>query len=140
MAKKSVLDSTQKTVVKAAKVGARGVKDVASDALGAAASAAVGVVLGRVSEALGSGSTKPSETALTTPEAVKDKKRSKNKPVKKTRAAKKRSTKASAATKRRVGKKRSASKPAKNKKSIKTKTSARKGAKKKKMVRARRGR
>ena len=40
MAKKGVLDSTQKTVVEAAKVGAQGVKDVATDAIGAAASAA----------------------------------------------------------------------------------------------------
>jgi hypothetical protein len=52
MAKKSILDTAQKTVVKAAKVGAEGAKDVASDALGAAASAAAGVVLGRVSKAL----------------------------------------------------------------------------------------
>jgi hypothetical protein len=140
MAKKSVLDSTQKTVVKAAKVGARGVKDVATDALGAAASAAVGVVLERVSEALGTGNPKADEAALTVPPAVGDKKRSKKKQVKKTLTAKKGSTKARAATKRSVAKKRSASKPVKNKKSIKTKTTARKGAKKKNMVRARRGR
>jgi hypothetical protein len=48
MAKKGVLDTTQKTVVKVAKIGAEGVKDVATDALGAAASAVAGVVLGRV--------------------------------------------------------------------------------------------
>jgi hypothetical protein len=53
-----MLDAAQKTVVGAAKVGARGVKNVASDALGAAASAAAGVVLDRVSEALGSGQNK----------------------------------------------------------------------------------
>jgi hypothetical protein len=55
MGKRGILDAAQKTVVKAAKVGAEGAKDVATDALGAAASAAAGVVLGRVSEALGSG-------------------------------------------------------------------------------------
>jgi hypothetical protein len=140
MAKKSVLDSTQKTVVKAAKIGAQGVKDVATDALGAAASAAVGVVLGRVSEALGSGSPKPDEAALTVPQAVGDKTRSRRKPVKKKLTAKKGSTKARAATKRSAVKNRSASKPVKNKKSIKTKGPARKSAKKKNAVRGRRGR
>jgi hypothetical protein len=34
MARQSILDAAQKKVVKAAKVGAEGVKDVATDALG----------------------------------------------------------------------------------------------------------
>jgi hypothetical protein len=126
MAKKGVLVSTQKTVVKAAKIGAQGVKDVATDALGAAASAAAGVVLGRVSEALGRGPRKPDEAALAVPQAVGDKARSRRKPVKKGLRAKERSaTKAPAATKRSAVKNRSASKPVKNKKSTKTKGSAR---------------
>ena len=59
MAKKGMLDAARrKPVVGAAKAGARGVKSVASDALGAAASAAAGVVVDRVSEALGSGQNK----------------------------------------------------------------------------------
>jgi hypothetical protein len=91
MAKKGVLDSTQKTVVKAAKVGARGVKDVATDALGAAASAAAGVVLGRVSEALGSGQRKADEAAPRVSQAVGDKTRSRRKPGKKSLTTKKRS-------------------------------------------------
>jgi hypothetical protein len=138
---KQILDAAQKKVVKAAKVGAEGVKDVATDALGAAASAAVDVVIGRVSEALGSGRRKPDEAASAVPQAVGDKTRSRKKPVKKKLAAKKRSaTKAPAATKRTAVKNRSASKSVKNKKSTKTKGTSGKGAKKNTAVRGRRGR
>ena len=141
MAKKGVLDSTQKTVVKAAKVGAQGVKDVATDALGAAASAAVGVVVGRVSEALGRGLRKTDEAASAVPQAVGDKTRSTKKTVKKKLAAKKRSATKAAAAKTRTGvKNRTASKSVKNKKSTKTKGTHRKGAKKNTALRGRRGR
>ena len=67
MAKKGVLDEMQDTVAKAAKASATGVKEVTVDALGAAASAAAGVVLGRVSEALGGGSRKANEAATSSP-------------------------------------------------------------------------
>ena len=84
MAKKGMLDAAQKTVVGAAKAGARGVKSVASDALGAAASAAAGVVVDRVSEALGSGQNKLEKMAPAAQQAVQETtKRSKRKPAKK---------------------------------------------------------
>jgi len=109
-------------VVKAAKVGAQGVKDVATDALGAAASAAVGVVLGRVSEALGGDRKKAGKAA---PEAPPDKQgRAKS------RAAKKRST----------GKKKGARQASRNKASARTKGTARKGSARKKTAGRRAGR
>ena len=84
MAKKGMLDAAQKTVVGAAKLGARGVKSVASDALGAAASAAAGVVLDRVSEALGSGQNKLENMTPAAQRAVqKTTKRSKRTPPRK---------------------------------------------------------
>ena len=80
MAKKGMLDAAQKTVVGTAKAGARGVKSVASDALGAAASAAAGVVLDRVSKALGSGQNKLEKMSPVAQQAVQDTtKRSKSK-------------------------------------------------------------
>ena len=63
MAKKSVLERTQKAVFSAAKIGAEGVKDAASSALGAAASAATGVIVDRVAEALGGGPRNADEAA-----------------------------------------------------------------------------
>ena len=103
---KHILDAAQKTVVKAAKAGAEGVKDVASDALGAAASAAAGVVLGRVSEALGSGQKKVDEAVPAAPKAVSaNTTRSRRKP-----ANKRLTTKKGAAPKARAAKKRSAAK------------------------------
>ena len=55
MTKKGLVEEAKDTLVDAAKVGAQGVKSVGSEALGAAATAAAGVVLGRVSQALGAG-------------------------------------------------------------------------------------
>jgi hypothetical protein len=84
MGKRGILDAAQKTVVKAAKVGAEGAKDVATDALGAAASAAAGVVLGRVSEALGSGQKEVDEALPEERQAVSTTTtRSRQKPAKK---------------------------------------------------------
>jgi hypothetical protein len=56
---KSVLGRTQEAMVNADKAGAEGVKDVASDALGAAAFVATGIILDRVAEALGGGQPNP---------------------------------------------------------------------------------
>jgi hypothetical protein len=58
MPKKTRLTEAQKRIAGAAKAGAAEAKYVASDALGAAATAAAGVVLQRVSEALGQGQEK----------------------------------------------------------------------------------
>lgn len=58
MSKKSKLTKAQETIAQAAKAGAAGAKDVASDALGAAATAAAGVVLQRVSQTLAGGQQK----------------------------------------------------------------------------------
>jgi hypothetical protein len=55
MPKKSKLRKAQDRIAQVAKRGAAGAKDVASDALGVAATAATGVVLQRVSEALAPG-------------------------------------------------------------------------------------
>jgi hypothetical protein len=52
MAKKTKLTKAQERITEAAKAAAPEVKDVATDALGAAATAAAGVVLHRVSQAL----------------------------------------------------------------------------------------
>jgi hypothetical protein len=58
MAKKTKLIKAQERITEAAKAAAPGVKDVASDALGAAATAAAGVVLQRVSQTLAQGQEK----------------------------------------------------------------------------------
>jgi hypothetical protein len=58
MAKKTKLTKVQERITEAAKAAAPGVKDVASDALGAAATAAAGVVLQRVSQTLAQGQEK----------------------------------------------------------------------------------
>lgn len=58
MARKSKLAKAQERITDAAKAAAPGVKDAASDALGAAATAAAGVVLQRVSQALAQGQEK----------------------------------------------------------------------------------
>jgi|GraSoiStandDraft_46_1057282.scaffolds.fasta_scaffold208644_1 hypothetical protein len=52
MAKKSRLAEAQESIADAAKVAGAGAKDIASDALGAAAAAAAGVVLHRVSQTI----------------------------------------------------------------------------------------
>ena len=104
MARKGILDTSKRTVVKAAKVGAEGVKDVASDALGAAASAAAGVVLERVSKALSSGQKKADEVAPRARRSVSASIR--RKPTTK----QKRTTRGHAATKARLAKRRSAAK------------------------------
>lgn len=90
MAKKGLLDAAQKTVVEGAKVGAESAKDVASDALGAAASAAAGVVLGRVSKALGTGQTKAEQAPAAPRPASPSKARPIRKPAKKRVTAKQR--------------------------------------------------
>ena len=92
MANKGVLDSTQKAVVNAAKAGAKGVKEMATDALGAAATAATSVILDKVSGALDSGRAKADEAAP--PQAASAATtRSRSKPVKKRRTATRRNTK-----------------------------------------------
>jgi hypothetical protein len=142
MAKKGVLDTTQKTVVKVAKIGAEGVKDVATDALGAAASAVAGVVLGRVSDAVGSRQGKAKQAVPGGPKAVSaDTTRSKRKPIKKRLATPGGSaTKTGAAKKRGAGKSRRAG-PANRKKTSPTrKGAARKAGTKKKAARGRGGR
>jgi hypothetical protein len=64
MSKKSKPREAQDKIAQAAKTGAAGAKDVASDALGAAATAAAGVVLQRVSEALAPGQQKVEQAIL----------------------------------------------------------------------------
>ena len=71
MAKKSIVTNAKNTMVDATKSGAEGVKSVASEALVAGATAATGVVLQRVSTALGEGAKKvdaaqPSATKVVT--------------------------------------------------------------------------
>ena len=126
MAKKGMLDAGQKTVVGTAKAGARGVKSVASDALGAAASAAAGVVLDRVSKALGSGQNKLEKMSPAAQQAVQDttkrsKKNGKKSVVKKEGSARK----LGAAKKRSAGQKKSAGKASKKRKSAGMKKTAR---------------
>jgi hypothetical protein len=55
MTKKSKLGKAQERMADAAKAAGAGAKDVASDALGAAAAAAAGVVLQRVSQTIAGG-------------------------------------------------------------------------------------
>ena len=101
MAKRGLLNTTRKTLVKAAKVGAQGVEDVATDALGAAATAVAGVVVERVSDALGSS---PAEGPATSSQgASANTTRSRRKPGKKRDTTKGRSaTKARSRTKART--------------------------------------
>jgi colicin import membrane protein len=106
---KTTLDAAQKTVVGAAKAGARGIKRVASEAAGAAAVAAADVVLDRVSKSLGSGQSRPQGSAQKAqPSGRKTTSRSKTKTsskrrVKKDAPAKRRSpAKTRAAQKRRT--------------------------------------
>jgi hypothetical protein len=136
MAKKSMMSEAQDTIVDAAKTGAQGVKTVASDALGAAAAAAAGVVLDSVSKALGTGQKKVEDAA---PAAQRAMQRaaggSPRKPVAgrtaaKKRAAPKKASKKKAAKKVATGKKKSAGT---------RKVTGKKAAKKKKSA-ARRGR
>ena len=95
MTKKGLVEEAKDTLVDAAKVGAQGVKSVGSEALGAAATAAAGVVLGRVSQALGAGQEKVEEAVPQFRAAAGDKVKiaDRSKKVKssrtKTRAAKK---------------------------------------------------
>ena len=58
MAKNRMITDAKETIVDAAKTGAEGIKETAGEALGAAAAAAAGVVLQRVSSALATGETK----------------------------------------------------------------------------------
>jgi hypothetical protein len=132
---KGILDTAQNTVVKAAKVGAEGAKDVATDALSAAASAAAGVVLGRVSEALGSGQKKVDEALPEPRQAVSaTTTRLRQKPAKKRLRTKK-----GAGTQARAAKKRSRARRSTVQASKKN-TSARKGGTKKKAPGMGRGR
>src|SRR5262245_28073917 len=64
MAKKSKLTKAQDRITETAKAGAADAKEVASDALGAAAAAAAGVVLQRVSQALAPGQEKDAVPAI----------------------------------------------------------------------------
>ena len=113
MSKKGLVEEAKDTLVDAAKVGAQGVKSVGSEALGAAATAAAGVVLGRVSQALGAGQEKVEEAVPPFRAAAGDKvkiadrsKKAKSSRMK-TRAAKK---KKSASARRTTGKKKPAEK------------------------------
>jgi hypothetical protein len=152
MAKRSVLDRTQKAVISAAKTGAEGVKDAASVAFGAAASAAT-----VVAEALGGGPQNADEAATSQRTASANATRSRRKPGKattkkrsttKARSAKnvrtatkaRSATKAREATKRTLVKKRSPSTTSRKKISVKTKGVPRKSVTKKKSVRGRRSR
>jgi hypothetical protein len=58
MSKKSKLAEAQERIADVAKVAGAGAKDIASDALGAAAAAAAGVVFQRVSETIARGQEK----------------------------------------------------------------------------------
>jgi hypothetical protein len=62
MSKKSKLAEAQESIADVAKVAGAGAKDIASDALGAAATAAAGVVLQRVSETIARGQEKVDQT------------------------------------------------------------------------------
>lgn len=130
MAKKSVMTDAKDSLLDAAKTGAEGVKSVAGEALGAAAVAAVGVVLDRVTSALGTGE---QQLAAATPAAkeaarkvvtkpfgkpvIKKKAVAKKKPGKKTAAPKKKPTSTNKVVVK-ATKKRTAVKVAANKKSV----------------------
>lgn len=138
MAKRTILDAAQQTVVKAAKVGAEGVKDVATDALGAAASAAAGVVLGRVSDALGSGQKKADEAAPRVSQALSTTTPSRRKPIKKGSRNSERAATPRRAKKQNITKKRSQSKASRTKAATATRAKPRKGGTRKKAARGRR--
>ena len=110
----------------------QGAKDVATDALGAAASAAAGVVLGRVSEALGSGQKKVDEALPEARQAVSTT-NSRQKPAKK-----RLKTKKGVGTQARAAKKRGRARSSTGQASRKN-TSARKSGAKKKAGRVGRG-
>jgi ribonuclease E len=119
MAKESLVRDAQNKLVDAAKTGAEGVKSVAADALGAAATAAAtaaaGVVLEHVADALGAGKKKVEATAAQSAfqapakKAVRKRatKKKKKAPAKKAAAkgARKKNTKAKAAKKKAPAKK-----------------------------------
>ena len=118
MAKESLVRDAQNKLVDAAKTGAEGVKSVAADALGAAATAAAtaaaGVVLEHVADALGAGKKKveatKAQTAFQAPpkKAVRKRAAKKKKALTKKAAAKgarKKNAKAKAAKKKAPGKK-----------------------------------
>ncbi len=137
MAKRTILDAAQKTVVKAAKAGAEGVKDVATDALGAPASAAAGVVLGRVSDALGSSQKKADEAAPRVSQALSTTTPPRRKPITKRSGKSERAATPRRAKKQNARKKRSESKPSRNKTAA-ARTTPRKGGTRKKAARGRR--
>ena len=105
--KPGILDAGKKTVVKAAKLSAEGVKDVASEALGAAAATAAGVVLKRASEALSSGQKKVDEAVPANQTVSEGQSHPRRKPTKKRHATRQRTRiMAGAAKKRSAAKKR----------------------------------
>ena len=137
MAKQKMLDTAQKKVVKAVKTGAEGVKSVAGDALGAAASAAAGVVLERFSEALGSGQNNLKNAVPTGQYAVADNNtRTRKMPAKKRKVLRRSK---GGAKKRSVGTKKGAGKASIKKSSV-VQRGARKSHAKKKSTPGRRGR
>jgi hypothetical protein len=136
MAKQKMLDTAQKKVVKAVKTGAEGVKSVAGDALGAAASAAAGVVLERFSEALGSGQNNLKNAVPTGQYAVADNTRTRKMPAKKRKVLRRSK---GGAKKRSVGTKKGAGKASIKKSSV-VQRGARKSHAKKKSIPGRRGR
>jgi hypothetical protein len=136
MAKQKMLDTAQKKVVEAVKTGAEGVKSVAGDALGAAASAAAGVVLERFSEALGSGQSNLKNAGPTGQYAVADNTRTKKMPAKKRKVLRRSK---GGAKKRSVGTKKGAGKASIKKSSV-VQIGARKSHAKKKGTPGRRGR
>jgi hypothetical protein len=141
MAKQNMLNVAQKKVVEAAKTGAEGVKNVAGDALGAAASAAAGVVIERVSEALGSGQKKLREAVPPGQYAVADiATRARKKPPRKSAVKRKGSAKKQGATKKRSAGTKKGAGQASLKKSSGRQRRARKSQTKKKSTSRRRGR
>ena len=71
LAKNSMIRDAKETVVDAAKTGAEEIKETAREALGAAAAAAAGVVLQRVSGALAAGEAKVTEATPAATEAAR---------------------------------------------------------------------
>jgi len=63
MTQKSTMAEAKETIADAAKTGVEELKTVATEAIGAAAAAAAGVVMNRVAEALGAGERKLDEGA-----------------------------------------------------------------------------
>jgi RNA polymerase primary sigma factor len=93
MAKQSILTEAKDTVVEAGKTAAEGVKDVATDALAAAAGAAAGVVAERVSQALRAGQKKV-EDAVPSPQESSQFAAGAIKPARRTAAAKRKTSQA----------------------------------------------